>query len=51
MAVLLTFGTCDQRESIGEGGSWIRPQCAGSKPRGTRGAIPLSSSFKGRDPK
>jgi len=34
-----------------EGGSWIRPQHAGSKPRGTRGAIPLSSSFKGGDPK
>jgi len=37
--------------SSGEGGSWFRPQHAGSKPRGTRGAIPLSSSFKGGDPK
>ena len=34
-----------------EGSSWYRPQHAGSKPRGTRGAIPLSSSFQGGDPK
>jgi hypothetical protein len=38
-------------EGGGEGGSWIRPQHAGSKPHGTRGAIPPSSSFKGGDPK
>jgi len=34
-----------------EVGSWFRPQIAGSKPRGTRGAIPLSSSFQSGDPK
>jgi len=35
----------------GEGGSWFRPQHAGSKPRGTRGAIPLSILFDCGDPK
>ena len=35
----------------GEGDGWYRPQHAGSKPSGTRGAIPLSSSNEGGDPK
>ena len=36
---------------FGEWGSLFRPLHAGSKARGTRGAIPLSSSFEGTDPK
>jgi len=35
----------------GEGGGWFRPQHAGQKPSGTRGAIPLSSHFDAGDPK
>ena len=38
-------------ENEREGDGWYRPQHAGSKPRGTRGAIPLSSILKGGDPK
>jgi len=34
-----------------EGDGWYRPQYAGSKTHGTRGAIPLSSSNEGGDPK
>jgi len=38
-------------QQAGEGGSWIRPQRAGSKPCGARGAISPSSFFQRRDPK
>ena len=37
------------REGGREGGGLFRPQHAGSKPRGTTGAIPLSSSLEGGD--
>jgi len=46
----ITFSSTG-RSVTGEVGSWIRPHHARSNPRGTRGAIPLSSSFQGGDPK
>jgi len=48
---LLTGGELTKCCLWGEEYDWFRNQYAGEKPRGTRGAIPLSSQFDAGDPK